>query len=122
MMLLKYISDRMEALGIEYEFMEWTHSTIPDPYFVGEYAELESQSREESGYQETTFLLTGTGRTWIDLERAKLKIENNISETAVLDNGSGIAVFYAGSLVIPTGDAELKRIQINLRIEEWKVK
>ena len=34
--ILKIISDSMESLGLNYEFMEWT-SEIKYPYFVGEY-------------------------------------------------------------------------------------
>ena len=94
---------------------------MPDPYFVGEYNEVESTEREENGYQETTFILTGTGRKWLGLEQAKEIIENNITETAILPNGNGIAVFYSNSFPVPTGDAELKRIQINLTIKEWRV-
>lgn len=66
-------------------------------------------------------MLTGTGTTWIGLENAKEAIERNFSKTAILPNGNGIAVSYGGALIIPTGDAELKRIQINLTIKEWRV-
>lgn len=118
---LKFISDELEALGINYQFGEWTTDPVPDPYFVGEYTEPESLTREEDGLQEISFILTGTGTTWIGLENAKDAIESNISKTAILPNGSGIAVFYGGALIIPTGDAELKRIQINLSIKEWRV-
>ena len=41
--------------------------------------------------------------------------------TTILPNGNGLAIFYAGSLVVPTGDEELKKIEIHLRINEWKV-
>ena len=119
--VLKYISDTLSELNIDYEFGEWTTDPVPDPYFVGEYTEPESLTREEDGLQEIDFILTGTGTTWIDLERAKETIENNISKTAILPNGNGIAVFYGGALIIPTADAELKRIQINLSIKEWRV-
>lgn len=119
---LKYISDELEALDIDYEFGEWSSNPVPDPYFVGEYTEPESLTKEENGFQEITFLLTGTGTNWLALEQAKSTIESNISKTAILPNGNGIAVFYAGSMIIPTGDAELKRIQINLSIKEWSVK
>lgn len=118
---LKFISDKLEKLKIPYAFEEWTAGEVPDPYFVGEYNEVESTEREENGYQETTFVLTGTGRKWIGLEQAKEIIENNITETAILPNGDGIAVFYSNSFPVPTGDAELKRIQINLTIKEWRV-
>ena len=118
---LKYISDQLQALNVNYQFGEWTTDPVPDPYFVGEYTEPDSSTKNEDGYQEITFMLTGTGTTWIDLETAKETIESNISKTAILPNGNGIAVFYSGSLIIPTDDAELKRIQINLTIKEWSV-
>ena len=118
---LKLISDTLDALNIHYQFGEWSTNPVPDPYFVGEYTESESLTREEDGYQESTFLLTGTGTSWLTLEQAKGVIENNISKTTILSNGNGIAVFYAGSLIIPVGDVELKRIQINLTIKEWSV-
>lgn len=118
---LKFISEKLERLKIPYAFEEWTANEVPDPYFVGEYNEVESTEREENGYQETTFILTGTGRKWLGLEQSKEIIENNITETAILPNGNGIAVFYSNSFPVPTGDAELKRIQINLTIKEWRV-
>lgn len=118
---LKFISEKLERLKIPYAFEEWTANEVPDPYFVGEYNEVESTEREENGYQETTFILTGTGRKWLGLEQAKEIIENNITETAILPNGNGIAVFYSNSFPVPTGDTELKRIQINLTIKEWRV-
>lgn len=118
---LKFISEKLERLKIPYAFEEWTANEVPDPYFVGEYNEVESTEREENGYQETTLILTGTGRKWLGLEQAKEIIENNITETAILPNGNGIAVFYSNSFPVPTGDAELKRIQINLTIKEWRV-
>lgn len=118
---LKFISDTLSSLNINYQFGEWTTNPVPDPYFVGEYTEPESPTKEEDGLQEITFMITGTGTTWLGLENAKDLIERNISKTAILPNGNGIAVFYAGSLTIPTGEAELKRIQINLSIKEWRV-
>ena len=118
---LKFISDTLDSLNINYQFGEWTLNPVPDPYFVGEYTESESMTKEEDGYQEISFLLTGTGTKWLTLERAKAKIESNISKTAILPNGNGVAVFYGGALIIPTGDDRLKRIQINLTIKEWSV-
>ena len=118
---LKFVSDTLDSLGISYQFGEWSTNPVPNPYFVGEYTEPESMAREGDGYQETSFILTGTGTNWLTLEQAKATIENNISKTAILSNGNGVAIFYGGSLIIPTGDAELKRIQINLTIKEWSV-
>ena len=121
MAALGFIAGCLEELGIPYRFMEWTEQP-PETYFVGEYTEVGSQTKQENGFQETSFLLNGFTRgSWQTLEEYKEKIEKNITKTAILDNGSGIAVFYTNAFPVPTGDAELKRIQINLSIKEWSV-
>jgi hypothetical protein len=122
--LLKVVSDGMTELGLEYEFGEYTKEPIVYPYFVGEYTETEPMT--EDGLQETTFMLSGFSRgTWLTLENAKAKIENYFNKvygkTVMVDDGSAVAVFYGNSLIVPTGDEELKKIQINLQCKEWKV-
>lgn len=122
--LLKVVSDGMTELGLEYEFGEYTKEPIVYPYFVGEYTETEPMT--EDGLLETTFMLSGFSRgTWLTLENAKAKIENYFNKvygkTVMVDDGSAVAVFYGNSLIVPTGDEELKKIQINLQCKEWKV-
>lgn len=118
---LGIIKNKLHALGINYEINEWTKKPIY-PYFVGEYTENESIT--EDGLQETQFTLNGFTRgKWLELEQAKETIEHSFKDgdMTITDSGSGVVIFYANSLVIPTGDAELKRIQIVLKIKEWKV-
>ena len=121
--VLKLISDAMESLGIAYGFMEYNGNPLVYPYFVGEYSEVPTLS--EDGQKETTFLLTGFSRgSWLDLENTREKIENYYGitgRTAILNNSTGVAVLYDNALVVPTDDADLKRIQINLTIKEWRV-
>lgn len=122
--ILKYIADAMETLGLPYDFAVWNGEQVPDPYWIGEYAETEPMT--EDGLQESTFILTGTTReSWLSLEQAKTKIRNRFppvdGDTAILDNGSGVAIFYSDAFPVPTEDGDYKRIQINLRIKEWSV-
>ena len=122
--VLKIISDAMSSMKLEYGFVTYSGKPVKYPYFVGEYTETESVT--EDGLQETTFILTGFHRgTWLELENAKEKIETHFNQvsgkTVITDRGSGVAIFYANSLIVPTGDAELKSIQINLHVKEWKV-
>lgn len=123
---IKFISDAMTSAGIPYEFMEYT-SSIDDvsSYWVGEYSEAEPIT--EDGLQEAQFILTGTGKaSWLELEEQKDKIEKLFppteGRTAILGNGSGIAVFYGNAFPVSTGDGFLKRLQVNLTVKEWKVK
>lgn len=122
--VLKLVSEAMESLGLEYGFGEYSGNPIVYPYFVGEYTETESTT--EDGLQESTVLLTGFSRdAWLTLENARESIENYFNrvsgKTVITDSGSGVAIFYAHSMIVPTGDAELKSIQINLSVKEWKV-
>ncbi|NCE98403.1 hypothetical protein [Emergencia sp. 1XD21-10] len=120
--MLETINKDMEALGINYAFMEWCADPIY-PYFVGEYSENEPLT--EDGEIEIPFILTGfTRESWSELERIKEKIMRYYGvagKTVITDEGSAVAIFYGGSQPVPTGDAELKKIQINLKVKEWKV-
>lgn len=117
---LKIISENLTNAGINYEFGEWTSDVIY-PYFVGEYQETEPMT--EDGLIESTFILTGFSRgSWLDLENAKEIIQRLFSNfTIITESGSGLAIYYAGALIVPTGDAELKRIEIRLKVNEWMV-
>lgn len=120
---LRIIADAMREMGLAYGFMEYAGELVY-PYFVGEYTEQAPTT--EDGLQVTNFMLTGFSRgSWLALEEAREQIAQYFGmvsgKTVIADNGSGVAVFYENALVVPTEDATLKRIQINLHIKEWKV-
>ncbi len=122
--ILKIMSNAMSSLGIEYAFATYRKNPIVYPYFVGEYNDTEGYT--ESGLQEGTFILNGFTRDeWLTLENAKERIENYFNKVSgkmvMAEDGSVVAIFYASSMVVQTGDPELKRIQINLHTKEWSV-
>lgn len=119
---LEYVADLMESLSLPYSFMQWNTKPPDDFYFVGEYNETDMTTKEEDGRKETKIILRGfTRKTWMLLEQSKAKIEANATKTAILDDGTGIAVFYDSGTIVPTSDAEVKSIKINLTIQEWRV-
>lgn len=115
-----FIDKELHNLSINYEFGQWT-SDVVYPYFVGSFTEVPT----EDGPAETTFILEGFTRgSYLELLQGKEKIEDHFRYgiTAILDNGSGVAVVYDdANCDIPTGDANLKKIQVNLIVKEWKV-
>jgi len=125
--VINIIGKAVKSLGLEYGFGEYagdSKGNIKYPYWVGSYSEIEPYT--EDGLQETTFMLTGFSRgSWEALEADKEKIENHFNRTSgrvgITSSGSAVAIFYAQALIVPTGDAELKSIQINLSVKEWKV-
>ena len=119
--VLKIISDDMKALQLNYAFMRWT-AAIVYPYFIGEYTD--EPTMDEDNLQDTSFLITGTTRgSFIALENAKAKIEKlyRDGKRPLTTSGNGVVIFYDSALTVPTDDAELRKIQINLLIKEWKV-
>lgn len=123
MSALKVINEQMEAIEIPYEFNEWTSETIPKLYFVGEeYREDEIET--EDGSSSASMILTGFHRgKYIALEEAKEKIKQRFHPVFGLrsptDSGV-IAVFFNDAFSIPSGEANLTKIQINLKFKEWK--
>lgn len=119
---LKFINDQLDSIGVPYEFGEWT-SPVVHPYFVGEITE--EPVITEDGLEESTIILTGFHRgKMIDLIRVKERIKALFCPISGLrgetDNGSAIVVFFDGFFPVPSGEADLKKIQINLRIHFWK--
>lgn len=121
MSVLGIISNELNSIGVPYEFMRWT-GEVQYPYFIGEYSEVPTVT--EDGYKETTILLTGTTKgSWLELEQFRSKIEKHFHPICGLrcstDDGV-VAIHYDNSIPVPTGDADLKRIQINLQVKEWR--
>lgn len=124
---LKIIDDAMEAMGFNYELDEYQvpeGEEPPDMYFVGEYQEVPSTN--EDGMQETAFIIAGFNRgRLLPLEEAKRKIKKYFpsagGRVAITDSGSAVAIFYANAFSVRTGNAEIKKIEINLTVKEWSV-
>ena len=119
---LAYVNDLILSLGLPYAYMEWGEGQVPDTHFIGSCLEHPSTTLAENGHQKTTFILRGwTKGSWLDLEAWKEKVEKGISKTEILDDGTGIAIFYDSAMIVPTGVEGWKSIKINLNIQEWKV-
>lgn len=121
--VLKVVKASMKEMGLEYAFRRFRGKPIY-PYFVGEY--LESDPLSEDGLQECTFTLDGFARgagSEGTLETAKEKIRNYFTqEGRAFSFADGVvAIAYGNALPVPTEDAELDRIQINLTVKEWSV-
>jgi len=78
----------------------------------------------EDGLEESTMIVTGFHRgKRIDLEKDKEKIKEHFDPIYGLRGETekgAIIVFYDGAFYIPSGEASLLKIQINLKIKEWK--
>lgn len=121
--VLKAVEASMKEMGLEYAFRRFRKK--PEyPYFVGDY--LETDPLTEDGLQECTFTLDGFARgagSEDTLETVKEKIRNYFTQegqTFPYANGV-VAIAYGNAQPIPTEDAELDRIQINLTVKEWSV-
>lgn len=119
---LNYISSFIRDIGMEYDFKQWNDSEVPETYWIGDYLEIDTSN--EYGLEECTFMVTGTtNREFLELERVKEKIKSAVSnegKTDILPSGSGIAMIYIGAQPLPSVEYGTHRIQIDLRIKEWR--
>lgn len=117
----EFIDKQMTVIAVPYQFGEWS-SDVKYPYFVGEITE--EPITTEDGAEESTLILTGWNRgKYIVLEEAKKKIKKHfpIIEGLRAETDSGaIAVFFDGAFPVPSGEGDLKKIEIHLKIKEWK--
>jgi len=114
----------MTALSIPYEFGEWTQ-TLRNDYFIGEF--IDDPIATEDGNENSTLILTGffRGFKYIEIEAIKNKIKEHFDAINGLSGGTSkgsITVFYEKSDYIPTGETDLKKLEIHLKIKEWKKK
>ena len=116
---LEWINELLTGIGINYQYGLWRTYPVPFPYFVG--VEDENPPEFVDGLLQCAFLITGTGASLLELEQARNKIKSLNDTRAILDNGSGVALFYDGSYSVPIDESNMKRIQINLTIKEWRV-
>lgn len=121
MSILGIVQTEMENMGIPYEFMRYT-SPVNGRYWIGEWSE--SPVTAEDGSRHGTMLLTGTTRAnWLELYQDREKIENRFPSVYGLRKSTenGTAVFYYGNTFpVDTGEENLKRIQINVDVYEWR--
>lgn len=120
---LNFINKQMELLSIPYQFGEWSSDNVPDTYFVGEI--MDEPTTTEDGAEASTIMLTGFNRggQYLTLETIKKQIKrhfNNITGLYAKTESGSINVAYENSFYIPPGEADIKKIQINLKIKEWK--
>lgn len=119
---LAFIKEQMDSISVPYQFGAWT-SKVDFPYIVGEITE--EPATTEDGLEESTLILTmfHRGKQRGDMEELKAKIKKHFDPIfglrAAVD-GCAIAVFFDGSYYVPTGEANLEKMQINLKIKEWK--
>lgn len=120
----RIIAQAMEILGVEYEPM--LYSGTQGEYWVGSFSEVPTVS--EDGSTMTNFFLTGFTRSgFIALQRVKDKVEQYFTRegrsfTSDIGGKSTCIIAYESAFPIPKEDAQLKSIQINLTIKEWKVR
>ena len=114
---LGYIDSKLSEI-INYQFDTWNGDLV-FPFWVGEYQEV--YYIYEQGYHEYSFTLTGTTKgTYAELEADRQKIEKLFSNHVSNIEGKGIAIFYDNTLMIPSVDEQIKRMEIELTVKEWR--
>jgi len=108
------INTTMDALGIPYEYWEWT-SRVPKTYFTGEWSQqgTDPEAREVRG----TFTLVGHSYEGLEALEVYQKLIYDHYKDGV--NGEGYAVYHDGYIDVPTDLEGFYRIEIYLDCMKW---
>lgn len=121
--VINYLNERMSAV-VQYALGQWEGETADTEscyWVLNDYTEVEATNRDETGMQETAVILRGFTRGKLMLlERDKEKIAKHVPSTTILEDGTGVAIMYGYGMIVPTGDADLKSMKINMTIQEWR--
>lgn len=117
--VLEIFKGQLDALGVDSEFQEWTQD-VKYPYWVYDY--IEEPMKTEDFQQRPTLILTGfTKGAALELEKLKEKIKQHFrgGVRVKTDKGSAVVIAYSRGGFIPTGDKDLKKIEIYLETKKW---
>lgn len=118
--VLGIISNTINSV-VPYEFGRWS-GNVPDTYCVGEY--MTTPIATEDWAVESTMILTITTRgAFQELLHVQRRISHAFDPLTGLRASTyygSVAIFYENAFPVETGEADLKRMQINLRIKQWK--
>lgn len=110
-------------LGLNYQFGEYLPDgdSYPETFWVGEY--YESEVTTEDGMSQYDLVLTGTvfgmfGR--LEADKKKIKDKFILGYRSMIPEGS-IYVNYGGMNFVPSQDPGIKRAEVTLSVQEWKV-
>lgn len=121
--VMKYLNERMSAV-VPYAFGQWEGKPAGKDscyWVLSDYTEEETPTRTENGMQVTNVIFRGFTRgSFHLLEKDKAKIEKDVPSTTILEDGTGVAILYSYGMIVPTGDADLKSMKINMEIQEWR--
>lgn len=121
--VIEYLNERMSAV-VQYALGRWEGNAADGEscyWVLSDYTEVQSSNRTETGMQETGVILRGFTRGKLTLlEKDKEKIAKHVPSTTVLEDGTGVAILYGYGMIVPTGDADLKSMKINMTIQEWR--
>ena len=118
---LAFIASTLFKAGIRYAYQRWNGKGA-DMYWIGSYVEQQYLPEDQS--QLTLFLLDGfsTSGSWSRLEAEKETIKASFADVReLLTSESGISVRVESVQTFPTGTADVKRIEIQLLVKEWRV-
>jgi len=116
--VLKYIGQKLNEIELPYEYYEWTGDDVY-PYFVGSY--VQEQTREEDGYTHGVFTIDGWARgNILELVKYGDAIKKIFTDHRAFMDGHFLYMNTDNIQTIPTGEEELKRINISISVDEWE--
>ncbi len=115
--LLAAFKSALDSLGVEAAFRAYTGDKYP--YLTYEYYETDT-THEDGGTKGEMLCEIWTRNTFAELIDIKEKLKGFFKQRNIKVNNNVYHFDYVSSTPEDTGDAELKKLQVNIAIRYWK--
>lgn len=113
--VLTVLKNEFDSMNIPYTFDEWDRE-IELPQFIGEISEV--PTTDEDGKNEYSFILTGYATSYSELFTFAEQLRNKYKIPYIVDK---VVIKYDNMTTIDNGTEDLKQIQVNLTIKDWRM-
>lgn len=118
--LLRVISDELEKLEINYDYIEYKTAPYPYPYVVGEYYENNYIDEEHKSEGEILLTIWDRNKSNKNIVDLNVKIKNHFRNFISIRNNTTIHISYSNSLPVIQEAENLRKQEVRLDVEYWE--
>ena len=118
--LLRVISDELEKLEINYDYIEYKTTPYSHPYVVGEYYENNYIDEEHKSEGEILLTIWDKNKSNKNIVDLNVKIKRHFGDFRKISNNTTIHISYSNSLPVIQEAENLRKQEVRLDVEYWE--
>jgi hypothetical protein len=117
--VLQVFAEEMRKLSIDYDYLEWKTTPIPNTYVIGEYSDI--IYTPENNTSEGEMLVTVWNRVGSteDVINTNEQIKKHFKDFKIIKNNVAISINYLNALPV-LQESDLRKQEIRLDVQYWE--